>query len=272
MLAAHRLMLRPRESRELRLMSNRVLTVTPQAVVTWAHDVFGNAVATATFQAMTDTWSSTARRTCSSTPRLAGVRHRGFRDFLSVSVFRPTTGPISARLRSSNIRTRRGDCASGPRLRPQPADRHAVAAQGSERRRSRLGPLSEPRGRRHAVADRDARSRMGLMPRLRGAVRRSRARPGFRGPDRDRLSVQSGARDGRRGSTHAWAEVFVPGAGWIAFDPTNRSVGGFNLIPVAVGRDIHQVIPVAGSFVGMTDAFRACRSTSPSRPKGALFR
>ena len=28
------------------------------------------------------------------------------------------------------------------------------------------------------------------------------------------------------GSTHAWAEVFVPGAGWISFDPTNRSVGG----------------------------------------------
>ena len=57
-------------------------------------------------------------------------------------------------------------------------------------------------------------------------------------------------------TTHAWAEVFVPGAGWITFDPTNRSVGGFNLIPVAVGRDIHQVMPVAGSFIGMTDAFQ----------------
>jgi hypothetical protein len=48
---------------------------------------------------------------------------------------------------------------------------------------------------------------------------------------------------------------FVPGAGWITFDPTNRSVGGFNLIPVAVVRDIQQAIPVSGSFVGMTDAF-----------------
>ena len=57
------------------------------------------------------------------------------------------------------------------------------------------------------------------------------------------------------GSTHAWAEIYVPGAGWITFDPTNRSVGGFNLIPVAVARDIAQVVPVAGSFVGMTDAF-----------------
>jgi transglutaminase-like putative cysteine protease len=58
------------------------------------------------------------------------------------------------------------------------------------------------------------------------------------------------------GSTHAWAEVYVPGAGWITFDPTNRSVGGFNLIPVAVVRDIRQAMPVAGSFVGMTDAFQ----------------
>ena len=68
-------------------------------------------------------------------------------------------------------------------------------------------------------------------------------------PNRD--SVGSGG----AGSTHAWAEIYVPGAGWITFDPTNRSVGGFNLIPVAVGRDIRQIMPVVGSFTGMTDAF-----------------
>jgi transglutaminase-like putative cysteine protease len=57
------------------------------------------------------------------------------------------------------------------------------------------------------------------------------------------------------GSTHAWAEVYIPGAGWITFDPTNRSVGGANLIPVAVARDMRQVVPVSGSFVGPADAF-----------------
>ena len=67
-------------------------------------------------------------------------------------------------------------------------------------------------------------------------------------PDQDIV----GSRDA--GSTHAWAEVYVPGAGWITFDPTNRGVGGFNLIPVAVARDIRQAMPVSGSFVGMTDA------------------
>ena len=52
-LGPHRLMLRPRESRDLRLISSDVV-VMPAAVVTWAHDVSGNTVATATFQTMAD--------------------------------------------------------------------------------------------------------------------------------------------------------------------------------------------------------------------------
>src|ERR1035438_5483807 len=53
-LAPHRLMLRPRESRELRLMSH-VLSIAPFAAMTWAHDVFGNAVAVATFSDLVST-------------------------------------------------------------------------------------------------------------------------------------------------------------------------------------------------------------------------
>ena len=52
-LGPHRLMLRPRESRDLQLISSDV-AVTPAATLTWAHDVFGNAVATAAFQGMAD--------------------------------------------------------------------------------------------------------------------------------------------------------------------------------------------------------------------------
>lgn len=47
-LLPHRLMLRPRESRDVRLLSSRI-AATPDAVLTWASDVFGNAVTTATF-------------------------------------------------------------------------------------------------------------------------------------------------------------------------------------------------------------------------------
>jgi transglutaminase-like putative cysteine protease len=71
------------------------------------------------------------------------------------------------------------------------------------------------------------------------------------------LRGASGALAGSEGdgSTHAWAEVYLPGAGWITFDPTNRGIGGANLIPVAVARDIHQVVPVSGGYTGSPDAF-----------------
>ena len=52
------------------------------------------------------------------------------------------------------------------------------------------------------------------------------------------------------GTTHAWADIYVPSAGWVAYDPTNGTIGGSNLIRVAVTRDIIQAVPVAGSFVG----------------------
>ena len=52
-LGPHRLMLRPRETRELRLLSHD-LSIAPTATVTWAHDVAGNAIATAVFDGPTD--------------------------------------------------------------------------------------------------------------------------------------------------------------------------------------------------------------------------
>lgn len=58
---------------------------------------------------------------------------------------------------------------------------------------------------------------------------------------------------GERGSTHAWAEVFLPGAGWIAFDPTHGRVGDAHLIPVAVARENRQIPPLTGLYVGSAD-------------------
>jgi len=53
-----------------------------------------------------------------------------------------------------------------------------------------------------------------------------------------------------RGSTHAWAQVYLPGAGWVDFDPTSGSVGKAGLVTVSVARDPHHAIPLHGTFFG----------------------
>jgi transglutaminase-like putative cysteine protease len=63
-------------------------------------------------------------------------------------------------------------------------------------------------------------------------------------PDRDRGEVHGG------GSTHAWVEVYLPGAGWIDIDPTNAILGNEGLIRVAVAREPSEALPLYGSFAG----------------------
>ena len=52
------------------------------------------------------------------------------------------------------------------------------------------------------------------------------------------------------GATHAWAQAYLPGAGWIDFDPTNGGVGAAGLITVAMARDPRQALPLHGVFTG----------------------
>jgi transglutaminase-like putative cysteine protease len=52
------------------------------------------------------------------------------------------------------------------------------------------------------------------------------------------------------GATHAWVQVFLPGAGWVHYDPTNRISAGYDLIPVAIARHPGQAVPLQGSWTG----------------------
>lgn len=68
-------------------------------------------------------------------------------------------------------------------------------------------------------------------------------------PDRDGSVTLGG------GSTHAWCQVYLPGAGWVEFDPTNGIVGNRDLIRVGVARDPVQAVPLSGSYNGSESDF-----------------
>jgi transglutaminase-like putative cysteine protease len=55
------------------------------------------------------------------------------------------------------------------------------------------------------------------------------------------------------GATHAWCNAYLPGAGWIEYDPTNGLVAGSNLVRVGVARSAAQALPVSGGYVGGPD-------------------
>ncbi|GAC1660963.1 MAG: transglutaminase family protein [Candidatus Acidiferrum sp.] len=56
------------------------------------------------------------------------------------------------------------------------------------------------------------------------------------------------------GATHAWMEALLPGAGWVAFDPTNKLLGSERHIRVAIGRDYADVPPTRGVYKGEAES------------------
>ena len=65
----------------------------------------------------------------------------------------------------------------------------------------------------------------------------------------DAVSLMAG------GNTHAWLQVFIPGAGWVDFDPTSGTVGNKGLLRLAAVRDPAHAAPLTGSFIGFPSDF-----------------
>ncbi len=57
------------------------------------------------------------------------------------------------------------------------------------------------------------------------------------------------------GNTHAWVRIFLPGSGWVEFDPTNGIIGNRGLIRAAVARDPLQAVPLSGTWRGAPDSY-----------------
>jgi transglutaminase-like putative cysteine protease len=254
-LGEHRLMLRPRDSHDLRLLETN-LSLFPPASIRWVHDVFGNSIAMASFA------EPTAELRIESCLRLEtfAVKRPAF-DVAPDAVSYPFVYSADDRTDLGRMLERQyldptdrvGSWTRGF-VRSNPTDtvalladlNHGISARVSYQSREAEGtqtPLETlNRGcgscRDLAVLFIEAARCLGFGARV------------VSGYLYNYSATETGV-----GTTHAWAEIYIPGSGWVAYDPTNRTVNSSNLIRVAVTRDINQAIPVAGSFVGTADSY-----------------
>jgi transglutaminase-like putative cysteine protease len=63
--------------------------------------------------------------------------------------------------------------------------------------------------------------------------------------------------EGQHGATHAWTEIYIPGAGWRGFDPTNNKLAGNEHVSVAIAREQEKASPLSGTWEGPADAFNS---------------
>ena len=256
----HRLMLRPRDSHDLRLIQTN-LTFSPPATVRWVHDVFGNSIAMASFA------EAASELRIESTLKLEtySVERPVFRIAPAAEKY-PFVYSADDRIDLGRMLERqypdphaRVETWAKGFVRSVPTDTLAllddlnrgvaswISYQSRETEGSQTPIETLNRGwgscRDFAVLLIEAARCLGIGARIVTGY--------LYNPSTDGQStVAIGA-----GTTHAWADIYLPGAGWVAYDPTNGTIGGADLIRVAVTRDIDQAVPIAGSFVGRTDDF-----------------
>ncbi len=248
-LQPHRLLLRPRENHNVRIESS-VLDISPDHTVQWKRDVLDNSVAVVSFPAPTD------RLRIASNVILQHYEENPF-DFLvdEYAVNHPfdyapedrvELAPFSQLVYPAE-RDAVGHWLDGLAL-PRPMQTFALLAQVNREINGRFSyRMREEAGVQTpaetlALNSGSCRDFAALfMEVCRHLGFASRFVSGY---------LYSGGSDAENASTHAWAEVYVPGAGWKGFDPTSGEVTGNRHIAVAVARLAEAVPPVAGSFIG----------------------
>jgi transglutaminase-like putative cysteine protease len=259
----HRVMLRPRDGHDLRVVSGS-LEITPKpASLRWIHDVFGNSVAIATFDARARMLTFNATATVAHNPAeefaLTADDPAYFYPFLYddeefpdlVQFITPQYGDPNGEM-SAWARGFLGRNGATPTFDILSGMTHGIREAFSYRKRYEHGtqhPLDTLQTgsgtcRDYALFLMEAARSLGFAARFVSGYLYDESLTGG-----GAAAVVGG------GATHAWVQIYLPGAGWVEFDPTNALVGGRNLIRVAVTRDPKQAIPLTGSFTGKTDDF-----------------
>ena len=250
----HRLMMRPRESFDQRLIEAR-LDITPEpAELRWLHDVFGNSVAVALFDRRAKTLRVESEVTLDHAP--LGQGQVDVEDYARLFPFTYSSEDMPDLLRSierqhldpariidnwARTFVRNDGSTDTVEMLSQIAitikrdftyvPRHEKGTQ------TPVETLGQRSGtcRDFAVLMIEAVRALGFAARfVSGYVYNPSKTEGLLGG----------------GNTHAWVRIFLPGSGWVEFDPTNGITGNRGLVRVAVARDPYQALPMWGTWSG----------------------
>ncbi len=258
----HRLLMRPRDSHDQRFVSHSLVVTPAPATLRWGQDMFGNAVATAAFSGRAKALSVISTLQVDHTPATPGID--AIDRYARLMPFSYEASDLPDLQRTIE------------RHYPDPAHTTAAWARsllGTDGPTSTLALLTDMTRRIHRQCTYVGRQEAGIQPphetlRLGTGTCRdfavlmieaarclglaARFVTGY-----IYVAPRTGSRTLGGGNTHAWVQVYVPGPGWVDFDPTNNIVGSRDLIRIASVREPGQAVPLSGSWSGNAEDFVA---------------
>ncbi len=261
MLTAHRLMLRPQDSHDLRLRDARLLVEPAAETMRWAHDVFGNSVCILEWdpQLRTRSLNITSRLELTHFPAGNATPRATLDPSAETYPFSYAASEVAdlARLAERHLPDPDGlvdDWARrfvGPGrtgtlalLEAMNAAIHTEFAYVGREEEGTRNPAETLRLGYGACRD----FALLMMEAVRSLGLAARFVTGYVYDD------STGETRGG-GATHAWCAVYLPGAGWVEYDPTNGLVAGDHLVRIAVTRTPEQAVPIGGGFIGDPNDF-----------------
>ena len=251
----HRIMFRPRDSYDQRLIHAHIDIEPAPRSLHWMHDVFGNCVAIACFSGRSD------RLVFESTITLDHLPHSDVEFPIAATAHRypfcydQEDMPDLLRSIERQFQDRNNELSLWARRFVRRTERtltfdllaaitRAIRAEFTYVRREEMG-TQEPLQTLKLGSGSCRDFALLMMEAVRSLGFAARFVSGY-------LYSPSGDGQPRTGggSTHAWVQVYLPGAGWMEFDPTNGILGSHGLIRVAVARDPAQAVPLWGTWTG----------------------
>ena len=255
----HRIMVRPRESYDQHLIEAELKIDPPPSELRWLQDVFGNSVAIATFTKRARTLTIDSTIMLAHSP--AAVQDVDIEDYARDYPFTYASEEMPDLLRSIERQhldpLRQIDSWARRFLNPNgKTDTLALLSDMTATIKRDFTYVSRP--------EKGTQTPIETLTMRRGTCRdyamlmiEAARALGFAARFVSGYVYSPTASDDHvgGGNTHAWVRVYLPGSGWVEFDPTNGIIGNRGLIRVAIARDISQAVPISGTWSGFPGSF-----------------